>query len=249
MNDFLSNLFSLKRKTAIVTGCSRGIGSEIAVAYKKAGANVVCIARSMSPNEEFLQDSYLQCDVNDTANFQAICTEVVNKYESLDILVNAAGITLPSENGVEESERFSKTLAVNLVAPYMISDIASKFMKNGGSIINITSIGSLLGFPDNPGYVASKAGLRVLSKAMALDLGNKNIRVNNIVPGYIKTDMTLKSYSSEKLYEKRLDRMILKRWGSVDDVIGAAIFLASDASSYITGSDLVIDGGWTAKGL
>ena len=107
----------------------------------------------------------------------------------------------------------------------------------------------MLGFPNNPGYIASKGGVMALTKALAIDLSPKSIRVNNIVPGYIKTDMTHKSFKDKKMYNERLDRMIIKRWGSVKDITGAAIFLASDSSSYVTGTDVIIDGGWTAKGI
>jgi NAD(P)-dependent dehydrogenase (short-subunit alcohol dehydrogenase family) len=118
-----------------------------------------------------------------------------------------------------------------------------------GSIVTVTSIGSLLGFPNNPGYVASKGGLRMMSKALALDLGKFNVRVNNLVPGYVHTDMTTASYSDPLKSKERAERTMLGRWGQVGDLIGAAIYLASDASSYVTGTDLVVDGGWTAKGL
>jgi gluconate 5-dehydrogenase len=122
-------------------------------------------------------------------------------------------------------------------------------LNGGGSIINVTSIGSVLGFPDNPAYVASKGGLRLLTKALAMDLASYSIRVNNLAPGYIRTDMTKSSFEDPVRYAERLQGMIIKRWGNPEDLAGAAIFLASDASAYITGIDLFVDGGWTAKGL
>ena len=122
-------------------------------------------------------------------------------------------------------------------------------MHNGGSIINITSIGALQGFPNNPGYVASKGGTLALSRALALDYSKNNIRVNDIAPGYIKTDMTIKSFDDLEANQDRLNQMMIKRWGEPKDIIGAAIFLASDASSYMTGSSLIIDGGWISKGI
>ena len=140
-------------------------------------------------------------------------------------------------------------MEVNLISTYKCCEIASDFMINGGSIINITSIGSILGFPGNPGYVSSKGGLRSLTKALAEDLSIKNIRVNNIAPGYIRTDMTEDSFLNSALNKQRMDRMMIKRWGSVEDIGSAAIFLASNASSYITGTDIIVDGGWTAKGI
>ena len=118
-----------------------------------------------------------------------------------------------------------------------------------GSIINITSLASNFGMPNNPAYVASKGGLKYLSKAMAVDVGKHGIRVNNICPGYIRTNMTNKSYKNVSLRSARASKTILNKWGETSDLIGAAIYLASDASSYVTGTDLIVDGGWTAKGL
>ncbi len=249
MTDYLENLFSLKGKTAIVTGGSRGIGAEIALAYANCGANVVCIARSELADDERLQSLYRQCDISDERQFQELCESVKSNYGGIDILVNAAGISLSEVDSKDELERFTKTLEVNLIATYQCCNTASKFMKNGGSIINITSIGAMQGFPNNPSYVASKGGVKMLTKALAVDLGAKGIRVNNIAPGYIKTDMTAKSFANPVANKERVDRMIIPRWGETIDLVGAAIFLASKASSYTTGSSLVIDGGWTAKGM
>jgi gluconate 5-dehydrogenase len=122
-------------------------------------------------------------------------------------------------------------------------------MGAGGAIINVASIGGLTGFPDNPGYVASKGGLRLLTKALAVDHGPRGIRVNTLVPGYIHTEMTAASYADPERHAQRAHHTCLGRWGEVEDLVGAAVFLASDASRYMTGQDLVIDGGWTAKGL
>ena len=122
-------------------------------------------------------------------------------------------------------------------------------MKKGGSIINISSIGSKIGFPNNPSYLSSKGALNQLTKSLANDFAEANIRVNALLPGYIKTKMTEKSFKNENENKKRIDRMILKRWGKPKDIIGAAIFLCSESSSYVTGSEIVIDGGWTSKGL
>ena len=118
-----------------------------------------------------------------------------------------------------------------------------------GSIINITSITSELGFAGNPSYQISKAGLKQSTRAIANDWGDYNIRANNICPGYIKTPMTLKNYKILKKRNQKLKRMIIKRFGNREDLVGSCIFLASDSSSYITGTTLIVDGGWLAKGL
>jgi gluconate 5-dehydrogenase len=176
---------------------------------------------------------------------------VAAEYGRLDILVNGAGITIPAEGGEQSVATFETMLAVNLTAAYACCMAAAAAMRRsgGGSIVNVTSIGSVLGFPRNPGYVAAKGGLRMLTKALALDLGGAGIRVNNLVPGYVRTAMTAASYADPQAHEARLRHMILPRWGQPGDLVGAAVFLASDASAYVTGSDLFVDGGWTAKGL
>ena len=123
-------------------------------------------------------------------------------------------------------------------------------MKNkSGSIINFTSINAELAFPNNPAYVASKGGLKMLGKSLAKDWAKHGIRVNNIGPGYFKTDMTKESYENKQMRTKRTERTMLGRWGDMIDIIGPCIFLASDASSYVTGQDIYVDGGWLANGL
>ena len=249
MNSYIEKIFSLKGKVAVVTGASRGIGLSIAQAFSSADASVVGIARSLKPEQVNQHWDYRQCDVLDFSVFKTLCKDVCNELGNIDILVNSAGITLSASDRKSNKELFNQTLTTNLTATYNCCDIVTDFMSPGGSIINLTSIGSYLGFPMNPAYAASKGGVRILTKALALDYAPKKIRVNNIVPGYIHTAMTEKSYSDKTLSDERIDRMMIQRWGSAKDLIGAAIFLASDASSYMTGSAMIIDGGWTAKGM
>ena len=175
---------------------------------------------------------------------------MVAEFETIDILINCAGISLGSDKE-GDTINFKKTINLNLVATYQSILTVVPYMKKNmrGSIINITSIAGFFGMPDNPGYVASKGGLSMMTRALAIDFAPYNIRVNNIVPGYILTDMTRKSYSDKKLKEQRDSRIIKNRWGAPEDLAGAVILLASDASDYITGSDIIVDGGWSAKGL
>lgn len=250
MTSYLENIFSLKGKTAIVTGASSGIGAEIAKGLLYAGANVVGISRSKnSKDKEFPKENYFSCDILKSEDFQKICVQTKKKFGSLNILVNAAGITQSVLKNSDKFKIFYQTIKTNLISTYQCSELASHYMMKGGSIINITSIASNLGFPDNPGYVASKGGLQSMTRALAIDYAKKDIRVNNLVPGYTYTKMTKDSYKNPKKNQRRLDRMVLKRWGSTKDFIGSSIFLASDASSYITGADIIVDGGWTIKGL
>jgi NAD(P)-dependent dehydrogenase (short-subunit alcohol dehydrogenase family) len=249
MNSYIEKIFSLKGKVAVITGASSGIGSSIAQAFSSADASVVGIARSLKPEQSNQHWDYRQCDILDFSAFRILCKDICNELGSIDILVNSAGVTFSISDHKSNLELFNQTLATNLTAAYNCCDVITDFMRPGGSIINLTSIGSYLGFPRNPAYAASKGGVRILTKALALDYAPKKIRVNNIVPGYIRTAMTEKSYLDKTLNHERIDRMIIQRWGKTEDLIGAAIYLASDASSYVTGTDLIVDGGWTAKGL
>ena len=121
--------------------------------------------------------------------------------------------------------------------------------KGRGSIINITSLNAELAFPDNPAYMSFKGALRQLTKSAALDLGQHNIRVNGVGPGYFKTEMTRASWEDKEKFEARKERTVLKRWGEPEDLVGVCVFLASDASAYITGQNIYVDGGWSIKGL
>jgi NAD(P)-dependent dehydrogenase (short-subunit alcohol dehydrogenase family) len=246
----LASLFSLEGKVALVTGGSRGIGHALANGLAAAGATVIAVARSASPDNAFSQSvRYRTADV--TLGLDDALAALMADHGRLDILINAAGITLPEDMERPESalERFDQTLGANLRAAYASCLAASRVMVDGGAIINVTSIGAHSGFPGNPAYGAAKGGLRFLTKSLAVDLGPRGIRVNALAPGYIQTAMTAKSHADPVRHKQRAERTCLGRWGTVDDLVGAAVFLASDASCYMTGQDLIIDGGWTAKGL
>ncbi len=251
-SDQVEALFSLKGRVAVVTGASRGIGHAIAEAFARSGALTVGSARSSAPSSPFAaQVSYVSADAS--THIASVIEGAVARFGRLDILVNAAGVSLaaPPDRSDDQTrlDLFDRTIALNLRAAYAASLAAGRHMKAGASIINVTSIGALQGFPGNPGYVASKGGLAQLTRALAVDLGTSGIRVNALVPGYIHTDMTAASYADPARHAQRAGRTCLGRWGTVNDLTGAAIFLASDASTYMTGQDLVIDGGWTARGL
>jgi NAD(P)-dependent dehydrogenase (short-subunit alcohol dehydrogenase family) len=250
LNDYLERLFSLRGKAAIVTGGTRGIGAAIAEALYGAGAHVLAVGRN-APAAPIGGIEYAQCDVRDAGDFSRLCDEMVGKHGRLDILVNAAAITLPSADASDQMSAFEQTLDGNLRAVYRCCTAAIPHMKRAGagSIINVTSINSVLGFPDNPGYVAAKGGLRMLTKALARDLAGDNIRVNNIAPGYIRTAMTEASHADPVKRAERVSRMMIPRFGEPHEIGGAAVYLASPAASYVTGIDLFVDGGWTANGL
>jgi len=249
---YLNDLFGLRDRVALVTGGSRGIGAAIANGLAMAGATTYAIGRSEQGGCELSPlVHYLTCDITEKAAFLETIEQISYSSAIPNILVNAAGITVPSGDFLQDADDFRKILDINLMAIYNCCESVATRMKSigGGSIINITSIGSSLGFPGNPGYIASKGGLKMLTKALAVDLASHGIRVNNVAPGYIHTEMTTSSYNNSEKHNDRLEHMLIKRWGQPEDLVGAVLFLASSASSYVTGIDLFVDGGWTTKGL
>ena len=242
-------LFNIKNFVTIVTGSSRSIGLKIAEGFYEYGAKVIRIDLNLKKHKLYKFDDYI-IDLTKQKLVDRCVNEIKHKYGRIDVLINNAGVTTNSTNFYDE-KILKKTLSVNLIAAYNLSNKVCKIMskRKKGSIINITSLAAERGFIGNPSYQVSKAGLKQLTKALACDWGQKNIRINNVCPGYIKTPMTLRSFKNSKLKKNRDTRMILKRWGEPKDLIGPCIFLASDSSFYITGSDIFVDGGWLAKGL
>ena len=242
-------LFNIKNFVVIITGSGRGIGLEIASTFYKCGAKVIRMDSNLQKNKKYKFEDF-KIDLTKKKIVEQTVNKIKNRHKRIDVLINNAGVTISGNNPYDENI-LKKTLAVNLVAAYNLSNEVCKIMskRKKGSIINITSLGAERGYEKNPSYQVSKAGLKQLSKALACDWGHKNIRVNNICPGYIKTSMTKKSYKNPRLKKSRDSRMILKRWGDPKDIAGPCIFLASDSSYYITGSDINENGNRLAKGL
>lgn len=239
--------FSLKDCTVIVTGAGRGNGLAIAQGMKDAQASVIGIDRVF---QDHVCDIEFTGDVTDQMMREQVRAHIeTNKPQKL-VLVNNAGITRPNEDAYPEAD-WRDTLETNLTAPFLwIEEFRPLFRALGnGSIINITSLGAERAFPNNPAYIASKSGLRMLGLYYAKELGQFGVRVNNIGPGYMTTDMTAKSYAQEDIRASRAEHTLLKRWGKPQDLVGAAVFLASSYADYITGQDLYVDGGWMANGL
>jgi len=242
-----------------VTGASRGLGRAITEALLQAGATVILVGSNEQRLDETtsafkengLSACPFPCDLSDPQQIDGLVEYVAEQHQRIDVLVNNAGVTFSHDVLDYPDDAWRKTLQVNLEAPFQLSKRFAAMMKDQGrgSIINITSIGAELGFPNNPAYVATKGALKQLSKSLAVDLGPFGIRVNNIGPGYFKTDMNSASWNDPQRREDRTRRSLLGRWGKPEDMAGAVIFLASDASSYVTGQDLYVDGGWLTKGL
>ena len=246
-----TDIFRLDDRVAIVTGASRGIGHAIARGLLAAGAKVTGVGRSEAPEDGAAGFAYSACDITSAAGFTELVQRVFAEAGRIDVLVNVAGITMPALAAQDPSAAFRQMLSSNLTAVFDCCRAVIPCMQKGGygSIVNVTSIGATLGFPGNPGYIASKGGLTSMTRALALDYGPDGIRVNSLVPGYIRTAMTQASHADPERRQARAARTMLGRWGEAEELAGAAIFLASPASSYVTGSELFVDGGWTAKGL
>ena len=239
-----SYLFCLKNKVTIVAGASKGIGLAVSKGFKKNGAFVIGLSRQKNNSNFF--DLYFECDVTNKNDLREVHKILKKKNIFLDVLVYSVGISNIKDT---DELKFAKLINTNLVGNFLFINFLKNLINKNSSIINISSINAKLGFPLNPGYVASKGGVEALTRSFAIDLSKQNIRVNCIRPGYIKTQMTKKSYENKLTRDIRINKSILKRWGKTEDILGPAIFLASKASSFITGSVITVDGGWIAKGL
>ena len=244
--------FSLDGKTCLVTGGGRGIGRSIALGLAKAGADVaVTYSRSADAANEVKQEieslgrksKAIQADAVDTNRAAEVINEIVKDWSKLDILVNNAGITKDTLIMRMSEEQWESVITTNLKSVFNYSKAVVRPMmrQRSGSIINISSIIGITGNAGQTNYGASKAGIIGFSKSLAKEIGSRNIRVNVIAPGYIMTDMT--ENLDEKLLNMIKSSTPLGRGGKPEEVADAVIFLASNASSYITGTVLQVDGG------
>lgn len=256
----VKDLFSLKGKVAIVTGASRGLGKAIALGFSGAGAKVVLAARGTKPleaGEKAISDAGGQAlgvrtDVTCYDDLKSLVNKTIEVFGNIDVLVNCAGQAKGVLSQDCSQEDWDLTYRTNLKSAFDLCQLVGRVMikeGKGGSIINITSIAAELGSPGNPAYNASKGGLRQLTKGFAADWGTYNIRVNNLGPGYFHTEQNSVSWNDPELRSIRSNRCLLNRWAEPFEIVGPAIFLASDASSFVTGHDLYVDGGFLAKSL
>ena len=244
-NSNLSEFFVSKR--ILITGSSGSIGSEIADSFFRKGFSVFGIDKTEARNLSFQFIGNLEND-KDFENSKKWLRDVSRYF---DVLINCVGITRQMENNFDE-DNFKANIRVNLEAPFSYCGIAiNKAITETRplSIINVTSLGAHQGFPLNPSYQISKAGLGQLTRSICVDYGKYGIRANNIVPGYIRTSMTEKSFNDTLANQKRAERAALKRWGKTSDLVGAVHFLASEESAFVAGIDLFVDGGWNINGL
>ena len=247
----LDKFKSLKNKIVLVTGTSRGIGKEIAKTYLQNNCTVIGISSNRKSSNVIKNKKYFHffCDLENFKEIKSTINQVLKKFKKINIIINNAGITLEEEEKFEKNFiNFKKTLNVNLVSAYAITKLIIKKRKIS-SIVNISSIGGILGFPSNPAYQASKAGLIGLTKSLARDYGTYDINCNAVLPGYFKTKMNKKSYQNSRKRKLRSNLTILGRWGELKELVNIVVFLSSDSAKYITGQSIVVDGGISAKGL
>jgi len=246
------DIFNLTGKIAIVTGAARGIGKSIAIELARAGADVV--VSDIIPGQQTVnkikalkrKSIYVKADISNKTEVQNLINQTIKQFKKIDILVNNAGIYVPGNTSDLPEESWDKTMDINLKGPFLCSQAALKYLKKGASIINISSVAGIEGSAGGAAYCASKGGIRLFTKALAAEVGPLGIRVNSVHPGLIDTPMTTGFTKDKKILTGMMSKFLIKRVGKPVDIAGPVVFLASDASSYMTGSEIVADGGWIA---
>ena len=250
-------MFQLTGKVAIVTGASRGIGEAIAKGFAKAGADLVLVSRNKEALEKVAKEIRdlgrkafsIGADIGVAEEIQRTVDTALESFPRIDILVNNAGISPVLKRAEELAlNEWENILRVNLTGTFLFCQAVGKVMiqQGGGKIINMVSVGAIVGFPRQVGYCATQGGILQLTKVLALDWARFNIQVNAIGPSYLETELTKGMRESKVISENLLRRTPMGRFGKPEEVVGAAIYLASDASSYVTGQTLFVDGGWLA---
>ena len=253
----LKDSFSLNGKTAIVTGAAHGLGKKIALGLAEYGASLI-LADIDYPRdtEKQIKASGARCftmqtDISDEAQVKALAQKGVSECGQVDILVNNAGVPQLSYTPTEELSvaEWDRIIEINLRGTFLCCKHVGKSMiKNGGGkIVNIASTAGITGVPRAPAYCASKAGVILLTKSLALEWSRHNIHVNAIAPHYLETDLTKNLRDSERVYNSLIKSIPLKKFGKTSDIIGAVLLLSSDASNYMTGSVLTVDGGYLSQ--
>jgi len=244
----------LKKKVAIVTGAGKGIGRGISLALAKEGCSVIvsdinkedCLAVVSEIKTIGAEALAIKCDVSRKEEVDKMVSETVEKLGSLDILVNNAGI-YPFIPFVDMSENdWDKVINVNLKSVFLCSQAVANKMKQGGKIVNISSIAAFVGFSGLVHYFASKGGINGMTRALALELAPKKINVNIVVPGAIETPGASQG-STEEVKQQTIACIPLARMGKPKDIAEAVVFLASEKADYITGQTIIVDGGYTLR--
>jgi 2-deoxy-D-gluconate 3-dehydrogenase len=257
-NDMSLPFFQLTGKTALVTGCNKGIGKAMAIGLAEAGANIIGVSASLASNGSEVEQAVVaagqqffsyQANLSNRESLYAFIKQVQQDHPVIDILVNNAGTILRKPAAEHPDEYWDDVLALNLDAPFILSREFGKQMveRGSGKIIFTCSLLSFQGGILVPGYAASKGALSSLVKALSNEWAGKGVQVNGIAPGYIATDNTEALRQDAERSTSILSRIPAGRWGQPEDFKGPVVFLASPASDYVSGTLLVVDGGWMGR--
>jgi NAD(P)-dependent dehydrogenase (short-subunit alcohol dehydrogenase family) len=252
-----SEMFRLEGKVALITGSAQGLGREIALCLAQNGCSLV-LADIVYPEETARQVAEIgsrsisvKADVSDESEVKNIVGDAISEYKKVDILVNNAGISQLSYTATEDLsvEEWDKVIAVNLRGTFLCCKHVGTQMiaGGGGSIVNISSTAAINGIVRAPAYCASKAGVILLTKSLALEWARYHIRVNAIAPHYLETELTKGLRASEKVYDGLIKQIPMRRFAKPSEVVGTVLLLSSPASSYVTGTVMVVDGGFLAQ--
>ena len=252
------DLFKLHGKTALVTGCRRGIGRALAQALAEAGADIIGVSATLKPSCSDVEKDVTAlgrsfrgyaCDFSDRKALYDFIHQVKSDVPRVDILVNNAGTILRQPAAEHPDEYWDEVMEVNLSAQFILAREFGKEMvaRGEGKIIFTASLLTFQGGINVPGYAASKGGVGQLTKALANEWAGKGVNVNAIAPGYVATDNTAALQADQVRYKQILTRIPAGRWGMPDDFKGAVVFLSSAASDYVHGEILTVDGGWMGR--
>ena len=248
-------LFSLKGKVALFTGGSRGLGKAMAIGLAKAGADVAVVGRKLDQEvideitAQGVRGKFYEFDLANTDGIAALVGEVKNDFGHIDILVNNAGVQSRHKAVDFPKSDWDFVLNVNLNAVFFMCQEVGRLMlaQGKGKIINIASLLSYQGGLTVPAYAASKGAVAQFSKSLSNEWASQGINVNCIAPGYMDTEMNTALIADATRSRQIMDRIPAGRWGKPEDMVGAAIYLASDASDYVNGSTIIVDGGWMGR--
>ena len=258
MSDGVLGLFSLRGRGAIVTGAARGLGHAMALALAEAGADIVAVdVEPLDAVSDAVTDRGVRCATREL-DLRALTPEAAadlmawsrSRFDDVSVLVNNAGMIRRAPAAETSAEDWHDVIGLNLTAPFFLSQaFARPLLRDGGrgSIVNVVSMNSFQGGMEVPAYTASKHGLLGVTRALANEWTARGIRVNGIAPGWMSTELTAALREDPARDEALLARMPIGRWGEPTDLAGAVVYLASDASSYVSGTFIAVDGGWLAR--